>query len=452
MRHVFAVIALGACACGADLAAPVVTPGPVETVKVAGCWADGLTWMAVQSDTGPWMRVLPDAQHNFRASLAKRGGIAMVRAEDPNYRETRVRYGTASELVALLSDCELTTTPSNKSVTGAVAGVADGMHAIVGLGRGRAVFSSSTDYSIRAFEDGPRDLVAVRARDDSTWPTRVIVRRALNFADNARIPLLDFDGPEAIALAATTLAITGVSGGRALLTSTFSTATLEGFNLVYEAAAAPTQMIYGVPAALTQAGDHQDVLVEESSQTDWRMTFSRFRDVVDRTISLGPPLAVPTTKTIAMAPYLRQRTQFPSQVEYADGAAANWEQAHPPSGWITAGVMVTRDYLGGRPDTWDVSMPDLTAAGYDPAWGLQPGQTVTVTTEAIGGESFAQSILANRNQDGTVRYAIRFFSAVSSSMGILGWRVKTRGRNDETTPRYRRSPMASQNQPRPTID
>jgi hypothetical protein len=287
------------------------------------------------------------------------------------------------------------------------------------------VFSSSTDYSMQAFEDGPRDLVAVRARDNPTWPTHVIVRRALNVADNARIPLLDFDGPEAAALVATTLTITGASGGSALLSSTFSTATLKEFDLAYRVEAAPTQMIYGVPAALTQPGDLQEVFVEELSQGDWRMTSSRFRNAVDRTISLGPPLAVPTSKTIAMTPYLRPRIQFPSQVEYADGAAATWHQAQPAGGFVSASVLVSRDYLGGRPGTWDASMPDLTAAGYDPAWGLQPGLTITVTTEAIGGESYAQSIPATQNQEGAYRYAIRFSSAASAS-SILGSRAQTR--------------------------
>jgi hypothetical protein len=41
-------------------------------------------------------------------------------------------------------------------VTGAVADVAAGTRAAVGLGSGRTVFSSNTDHSIRAFEEGPR--------------------------------------------------------------------------------------------------------------------------------------------------------------------------------------------------------------------------------------------------------------------------------------------------------
>ncbi|MDB4891469.1 MAG: hypothetical protein JWL61_3324 [Gemmatimonadetes bacterium] len=424
MRHVFAVIALGACACGADLAGPDVQAGPVETVQPGWCWAEGLTWMAVQSDAGPWTRVLPDAQHTFRATLSKRGGIAIVRGGDPRYRDTRVFYGTASELKAQLSNCLLQQSPWKKMVTGAIAGVPDGASALVGLGSGRAGFSSRTDYSI-LFEDGPRDLVALRALQNSTWPNRVIVRRALNVADGSRIPLLDFDGAEAAALVATTLTITGIGGEGASLSSAFGTATSEWFDLSYEVAAQPKQMIYSVPAALTQPGDHHNVILAMSSQTEWRITLYRFRDAVDRTISLGPSLTVPATNLVATTPYLRHQTQFLSQADYADGAAAGWHQENATGGGTSARVMVTRDYLGGRPESWNVIMPDLTAAGYDPAWGLQPGLPIAVTIEAIGGNSFAQVVAALRGEEGLLQYAVRDGSAGSNAVSILGSRIRS---------------------------
>lgn len=410
------MIALGACACAGpadDIVAPVtVVPTPVETAVTMICDQEA-TWVAFQNDASPWTRAVGTAGV-FGVHIATRGGIAMMYAVEGKWREIRVVYGTASELALQFSKCPAAYAFPMKSMTGAVAGVAAGTSAVVSLGDTRAVFSSSTDYTLPYVADGPRDVVAYTTRDNVTWPTRLIIRRALNLVAGARIPLLDFEGAEATSLSAATLTITGIGGARAFLRSTFSTATSP---LIFLAGmeAAPVQAIYGVPTALTQPGDYHDVIVAVTSTDETRMAFTRFRDVADRTIALGPSLSVPSTSVVATAPYVRPRTRLPSQADYADVVIATWNQVPATGAWIVASVALSRDYLGARSDTWEATMPDLTTAGFSPTWGFQRAVPIATSVDALGGTSLVQFFRERPANEFNVRYAGRVGAPTSLS-------------------------------------
>ena len=52
------------------------------------------------------------------------------------------------------------------------------------------------------------------------------------------------------------------------------------------------------------------------------------------------------------------------------------------------------------PANWSLDIPDLSAAGYDPTWGLRTGATVNWTVAAVGGDflSFIGGVPADNAQ------------------------------------------------------
>jgi hypothetical protein len=47
---------------------------------------------------------------------------------------------------------------------------------------------------------------------------------------------------------------------------------------------------------------------------------------------------------------------------------------------------VTAGYAGTAPATWTIDIPDLTTAGYDPAWALKSGQSTAWEVDEASGD------------------------------------------------------------------
>jgi hypothetical protein len=100
----------------------------------------------------------------------------------------------------------------------------------------------------------------------------------------------------------------------------------------------------------------------------------------DRTITLGPPLAVPAVTSVATTPYLRPRAQLASQSAYNAAASVQFDQNDQ-----RVEVVASAAWFGGLPASWALEVPDLAAAGYDPAWGLRSGTPLNWGMEALTG-------------------------------------------------------------------
>ena len=103
---------------------------------------------------------------------------------------------------------------------------------------------------------------------------------------------------------------------------------------------------------------------------------------------------------------------LPLQGEYARLVHAEFEQSDR-----AASISATSGYTG--PTTaWDVSVPDLSAAGFDPGWALRSGQSTEWTVEASGG-TFLPELGAAPVDGSVLRYATRT-GTTSASLRALG--------------------------------
>jgi hypothetical protein len=95
------------------------------------------------------------------------------------------------------------------------------------------------------------------------------------------------------------------------------------------------------------------------------------------------------------------RTQLASQTAYPAFASAHFFGPGPNNN-RDAIVTATAGYLGGAPPTWDLTMPDLSSAGFQAAWGLPTGG-------AVGWNVAAQSSLGfDRTTETPSLFAQRF--------------------------------------------
>ena len=85
--------------------------------------------------------------------------------------------------------------------------------------------------------------------------------------------------------------------------------------------------------------------------------------------------------TVSTTAPVRYRVQAPLQAQYNQIYTASWFQG---TGGTSRSVTIyaTAGYSGGG--AWDLPIPDLSAAGYNATWGLQPGVSTGSTYTATG--------------------------------------------------------------------
>jgi hypothetical protein len=128
-------------------------------------------------------------------------------------------------------------------------------------------------------------------------------------------------------------------------------------------------LLIGFAVACSDGGSPTETVPETITQLSQRSTYSFFREATDRTVALGPDLSTPTVSIVAAAPYTRPRIQLARQAEY--GQMISFQLQSGLSGAIF--LSATAGYFGGNPATWDITVPDLTPAGFQPGWAPQPG-------------------------------------------------------------------------------
>jgi hypothetical protein len=372
-----------------------ITPSTGGTsVTFQFCQPPQPIWVAYQDDTGPWTLVPGNVLDAYTFTItSSRGGVAIVTPNGTGF-DTQVIYATASELATIGAswDAECAFTPDSKQLSGTVAGVGANDHADITLGPVNVFVAPGqpTSFTLQGVPAGPLDLVATRGT--SSFPVfttnKLILRRGLNLPNGSTIPVLDFNSAEAVAPVAATLTVANLLGEELVYFASYITAGGTAATLTANlGAVGGTQPYQGVPSSLQAAGDLHEFLVLAGTDVMSRLVVASFHGAANRTVTLGSQLAPATVNVVSALPYARYRLQLMSQSEYGQMAVASFEQANATAPRTTT-VFATDGYFGGTPASWELTIPDLTGAGYEANWGLRPNTTTDWTATAAGGSLF----------------------------------------------------------------
>jgi hypothetical protein len=344
-------------------------------------------FFAVKDGTGPWTRIMPtvDSIYSFNI-LSATGSVATVSIDSGGFRTTVYQY-TAAELAArAASQCALVQNVTTRTATGSFAGVTGFRTSQVGMGWWFGSANGNGTFSLLNLPAGPLDVVAMRNGDISALleipVDRAIIRRGVNPAAGAALPVLDFNAAESFAPTTSTWTFNNVGTSEPMSVSqAFITAggTLGSFSLYPGVDRAQTvRSIYGVPLAQTIAGDlHQVVATINTTGTTIgnpnrasRQIIAYARTLGDRTIAFGPAMPAPTVTAVAGLPAGRLRAVGTLPTEYAAGVTFDVTQT--TTGRF-ATVHTTRGFLNTA-GTYDVQIPDVTGAiGWDSQFAIRSG-------------------------------------------------------------------------------
>jgi hypothetical protein len=395
-----------------QVVALTVNPGNAggTSVRYTFCESDAPVWVAVQNGDGAWARVAEVAPRTYDFAIGQRGALAYVTRSGAgaaaSYR-MRVDYSSLDEL-RTSGQAAACTLPDQggKTLTGSVAGMAAAgaeqvQMANVVLGGSSAMVMPGLpgfpNFSLDKVADGPLTLVATRSAiggGGAGAVDRVILRRNVNAAAGSALPVLDFDGAEAFAPAAADLTLGNLGNDQGYVAVSFYAGQLGGANFSTALGTNPLRYA-GVPAAHMGAGDLHLVTAlarpgtpGDAEPASGRYVFQYVRDVVDRTVNLGPALSAPAVAFAPNPQYLRPRAQLAAQAEYGALATVTFRQdAAAGAGARSLTISRTAGHAGGTaPGTWELATPDFTGVdGFDPAWALRTNGATTWTAGAYGG-------------------------------------------------------------------
>jgi hypothetical protein len=141
---------------------------------------------------------------------------------------------------------------------------------------------------------------------------------------------------------------------------------------------------FALPASQVQPGEFHVATITAYPPND--TTRARLMQVLraapaDETVTLGPNLNSPTFTTVSASTPVRMHADLVSQPEYGAAVDVEYEQDDR-----SVRILRTAGSAGGTPFKWGLDIPDFSAAGYDPAWGLQGGKSVTWLAVGLGGD------------------------------------------------------------------
>ena len=411
-----------------------VTRPPPTTGAITWKFCDPILrtlWLAVQDGaTGTWKQII-GASGTYRFDILQpKGAVAWVRELVPDNFVTEVFYGTPEEIAAFGAFECMNSAPATKTLTGTVAGFTPstgiaGDQVRIGT-TGAAAQLSGTTFQMIGVPDGPRDFIATRVSHTfangifNDTLTKLIVRRDVNATGS--LQTFDFNGPEAVTPTVADLTLNGTSGEPATLSMSYITdvsALPSRAVSLYSAdlGSAASAPLYTVPFPLQRDGDLHDLTLlvgpvpnaGDANVSERRLT-AYFSGPQNQTLTMGPPLAIPTTTAVAGSP-TRYSVQAPVQAGYDHFYVAEWIQS--PNLRLVA-LLTTSAYAGGA--AWDVTIPDLTSAGWDPSWGLR-ANFPTTTFFSGEGSTFPTTIPSGSKDRGIVTSASRSTFPAATSLG-----------------------------------
>ena len=376
---------------GIDLLVAALHP---TNVTVAYCTETAPAWVASQDGNGEWRQLLPNVDRGrttFRRNfVTDRGGFATLSSSlGGAITVLNVLYGTPAEL-ATVGDTNAVDCGGGvpKNLFGSVAGLDANESALVSTGNilRASVPTGRTTFHLSGLPSGPRDLLATRTTPfaGGSAITSLLLRRNIDFPDSANIGTLDFASAEAFAPTTAAVHIGGVFPQGAISSTRLRTSNSDLLltNLT-DVPTSATRPYFALPENRLLPGDLQVLRVSTLGPSDeGRDAELYFRSPVDRTLSLGPPLASPTISAMSTSPSLRVRATFAAQPEYDRLTSIVYEQG-PNSARVVVSMTPAYAALGTG---FDLIVPDLShVAGFDPAWALVPGAQLLWSATRVGG-------------------------------------------------------------------
>ncbi len=357
-----------------------------------------MLFAAFQDGSGPWtVATINNNGSTFTFNMGARGGVAYVFSNSATSFTTIVMYGTQAELNSGAGTC--VQPPATKTVTGSMANVAVGEFGNVALGTSFAsvVPPGLSTFTLFQVPDLTTDLIAARLTFElatlKQTANKIIVRRNQDPANNAVLPVLDFNAVEAVTPVTRNLTVQNLGGDVLGLSVTFGSnmTTLSSTALAILSdplgSAGAVRPYPAYPGA--GANDiHGLSMFTAPVAGSTRALIAYYRDGIDRTVTLGAALGAVTVTTAATSPNARLRLQYTTQSDYNRGWAINYSQTGGGNSRFN-NLNVTAAYQGASP-TFDYTMPALSGlTGWNPIWGLAAGQQVNWGFTGTGGNATA---------------------------------------------------------------
>ena len=387
-----------------------IDPGPKTEVSLAFCPSLLPTWIGVQSQGDAWKEVTPNAQGVVTVEVTEKVSVAVVQDFAGN-SFTHVLNTTVTELGDDAGiPCE--STSGTATISGSVGGLTGTQFAKVSASTETVgVPADAPTYQLTDLASGTHDVVATRYPSVFSTPAnRIIIRRGILPQPGFPISTLDFNNTfESMALESAIATFANVTNASLSVDVDLYTETGTHHNLMSMSpggTGVSSVSFVGVPAQLRKTTDYHELYAVASSSQATRAVSHFFNAPSNKTLTFGPVPNDATLSTVATSPYVRTRAQILSQSEYPTAVMLELDELSNDESFKSVSVVTTSGFTNGRPATWDVTVPDMSAGGYEASWGLQsPPDNYTVT--AFNGS--AGALLGARPADGsTITMGLRF--------------------------------------------
>jgi hypothetical protein len=399
-----ALTALGACG-GGDIPWSPSTRGDTVSVSMTLCANPLPAYFAHQNEDQSWSTVAPDANGTFAFNSVTKAAIIYVLTDATGF-STHVVYATAAELSTVALPCA-TPTPV-RTLHGTVTNLPVNADTYVAMGTGS---DSGAAFDMTSVPPGALDLVAVaRVLTGTDYDVAsVIVRRGLNPADNATLPVLDFGSAEAVPTVTNSLTIGGLNAAETTyVRNYFWTPTTQPpvYMTARSGVTTSPQPFASVPASVTLTGDVHTLSVDgwSNGNTTLRAAVRFLRVPTDVSLALGPPVFNPRFTVLSGITPARVLAQLDRQPEYASLVAARYVQVSGTGTWKWD-VVMTNGYNPSS-TTWSLTMPVTASLPGFPDAGLRGGVLTSVGIEAVSG-TLAWHMAVPPQDGDVVRYGFR---------------------------------------------
>ena len=395
---VLAVSGTGITTSTLTLATTVNAP-VAANVTLPFCPASGLPVFVAFQDgtTGVWTRSTGNASNAFPVTITQgKGAIAYEYQTAANSYALTVLYGTLAELQERGATICAGQTQTAKSMNGSVVGVTGTDVGSVTMGSSVASITAATGaFTLNNLANGPLDLVAsrtslvVNGSVTSSALARVLIRRGVTvFSGSTISPSVDLQAisAEASAPVFRNATLAGLGTDQAFTITAYSTAggTVATIFSELPPSNATPRPFPTVPASRQLPGDVHVLAAIAASSFSTSPAFTRFAETVfltgaDKTVTFGPTPNPVTSSVLSAQSPERFRAAVTVQPEYNRLFQAQWTQAGAAPRSVL--VLVTQAYAGSVA-TLNLDIPDLVAAGYTAAFGLQAGAATTLSVNA----------------------------------------------------------------------
>jgi hypothetical protein len=344
-------------------------------------------WFAYRDGTGPWTPVTGSAGvFTFNISQSK-GGFVFATSNPPSGMLNVLLMSRAELTAGPLTFCPTGPT-STKFVNGTVAGLGAGDIAHLSLGGASGSASVNGGFSILGIATGPQDLIGFRHnrtvdQGGAGNPDRGIIRRDLDPANAASLPVLDFTASESFAAATATVNVTNLAGGEGLThTMGYRSGASCSFGSLYTFGGTTTPATFpitGIPAAQQRGTDiHQINVVATDGASGSRLVQESFTALANRSVTL-PPGINPTITTLG-GNYKRLQSVHEVPAVYTTGTILTYISFAPVR---TVTITASSAWLGGTAAT--IGLDDFTGlAGWNASYAPASAATGTWSVQVNG--------------------------------------------------------------------